>query len=176
MNTAEFQSKYPTWSKIKSPEEKQIERLATHSYWNGNGRYQQVYDKLSEQIPEIGESDKVHIEALRCITNIYYDVYNNGGCNLYDRDTHDGNDGGEYYEYYTYKVDSYYADMVVKVTCFNDGEQFLWWRNADNTDLGELIINIGKQGGQISDRTLAKIETMVDNVIRRAYGIDRVAN
>ena len=66
--------------------------------------------------------------------------------------------------------------MVVKVTCFNDGEQFLWWRNADNTDLGELIINIGKQGGQISDRTLAKIETMVDNVIRRAYGIDRVAN
>lgn len=154
----------------------QANKLATHSYWADNGRYQRVYDKLSAMIPEYGESDKAHIEALRCITNIYYDVYNNGGCNLYDRDIHDAFDGGEYYEYYTYKLDSYYADMVVNVTCFLEGTPVQWWRNADNTELGEAIVNSAKQGGYLSsDKALALLETTMDNVIRMAYGIERNA-
>lgn len=169
MSTAEFQSKYPMWTKTMSPEEKQIKRLETHSYWNDKGRYQNVYNKLSAQIPVSGESDKANIEALRCITNIYYDIYNNGGGNLYERHIHDACDGGEYYEYYTYTLNDYYADMVVKVTCFIEGEPFQWWRNADNTDLGEAIIKSAKQGGYLSsDKTLVLLEKIMDNVIRKA--------
>lgn len=174
MSTAEFQSKYPTWPKTLSPEEKAIKRLETHSYWNDKGRYQNVYDKLSKLIPECGMADTTHVEALRCITNIYYDVYNNGGGNLYERHIHDAHDGGEYYEYYTYTLNDYYADMVVKVTCFIDGEPVQWWRNADNTEFGEAFLESVKQGGYMSSsKTLVLLETIMDQVIKRAYGIEK---
>lgn len=52
------------------------------SYWCGNGKYQEMNDALAKHIPGYGESEDKWIELLRCATNIYYDCYNNGGCNL----------------------------------------------------------------------------------------------
>lgn len=52
------------------------------SYWCGNGKYQEINESLAKHIPAYGESEDEGIELLRCATNIYYDCYNNGGCNL----------------------------------------------------------------------------------------------
>lgn len=52
------------------------------TYWESKGKFQKEYEQLQPQIPVAGESDIPHIELLRCAVNIYYDVYNNGGCNL----------------------------------------------------------------------------------------------
>ena len=50
-------------------------------YWNNSGKYQKEYDELKEHVPQWGESDNAAIEAVRRIGNVYYDLYNNGGCN-----------------------------------------------------------------------------------------------
>lgn len=54
-----------------------------HTYWHSNGEYQGLYDRLYAMlVPEKGESDYPHGEFLRHGCNVYYDVYNNGGCNF----------------------------------------------------------------------------------------------
>jgi len=53
----------------------------SNTYWNGNGKFQDLADKLTGQIPMTGEAKDRHIERLRKAVNAYYDVYNNGGCN-----------------------------------------------------------------------------------------------
>ncbi len=53
-----------------------------NTYWNDSGKYQSYYDKIKYFVPAIGESDNPDIELLRCMSNIYYDVYNNGGINF----------------------------------------------------------------------------------------------
>lgn len=52
-----------------------------NTYWNHNGKHQLLSDALQHLIPATGKSDVAHIELLRCLNNVYYDIYNNGGCN-----------------------------------------------------------------------------------------------
>ena len=48
-------------------------------YWNIQGQHQDLYNKYWETlVPDSGEADTPEGEALRAITRIYYDVYNNG--------------------------------------------------------------------------------------------------
>lgn len=58
--------------------------VASHrTYWQHGGRYQQDYDRLQELlVPSQGEASTEHGEFLRHCGNVYYDVFNNGGCNL----------------------------------------------------------------------------------------------
>lgn len=51
------------------------------TYWNGNGKYQEWYNQLKRQIPDYGESNKLHVEMVRNISNVYYDHFNNGDYN-----------------------------------------------------------------------------------------------
>jgi len=57
-------------------------RLLKRSYWTETGRHQEQYNKLSEFVPDAGESDDRWIELLRCMGNVYHECYSNGGCNL----------------------------------------------------------------------------------------------
>lgn len=52
------------------------------TYWENTGKYQTEYDALKPLLPLLREADKPHIELLRKLGNVYYDCYNNGGCNL----------------------------------------------------------------------------------------------
>lgn len=55
------------------------------SYWEHKGRHQKLYDRLyAKLVPDSGESGCDSGEMLRTMSNIYYDIYNNGGCNLLD--------------------------------------------------------------------------------------------
>lgn len=54
------------------------------SYWDNDGKYQAQYEKAWAQlIPVSGEAQAGLPEALRSISRIGYDYYNNGFCNLW---------------------------------------------------------------------------------------------
>ena len=80
------------------------------SYWDNKGKYQHEYDAAWKAlIPASGEAKDGLPEALRAISRIGYDYYNNGFCNLW-QGWEDIDEYGE--EYKEYKMDSYYEDMV----------------------------------------------------------------
>lgn len=52
-------------------------------YWDNAGKYQDTYNRLSgELVPAEGHASTVAGEMLRAMSNVYYDYYNNGACNL----------------------------------------------------------------------------------------------
>ena len=82
----------------------------TQAYWDNNGKYQEQYNKAWKQlIPASGEAKDGLPEALRAISRIGYDYYNNGFCNLW-RSSEAYDEDGCYYD--EYEMDSYYRDMV----------------------------------------------------------------
>ena len=79
-------------------------------YWDNEGKYQAQYERAWKQlIPASGEAKDGLPEALRAISRIGYDYYNNGFCNLWRADEEYDSDGS-YYD--VYRMDSYYRDMV----------------------------------------------------------------
>ena len=80
------------------------------SYWDNDGKYQEQYNAAWKQlIPFQGEAEDGWPEALRAISRIGYDYYNNGFCNLWDA-WDDLDDYGDEVTYY--KMDSYYEELV----------------------------------------------------------------
>ena len=53
-------------------------------YWNKNGKYQDIVNKFSDNIPDWGMTENKYMNAFISISNIYYDVHNNGGINIKD--------------------------------------------------------------------------------------------
>lgn len=65
------------------------------TYWNRNGKFQELSEKLGKLIPMSGSCDNLNLEFFRVVRNAYYDIYNNGACNpgrfedvLVDLNTH----------------------------------------------------------------------------------------
>lgn len=81
----------------------------TGTYWDNEGKYQEQYGKAWEKlIPASGEAKDGWPEALRAISRIGYDYYNNGFANLWR--VEEEYDGDDYYDKHV--MDSYYRDMV----------------------------------------------------------------
>lgn len=53
-----------------------------NTYWNNNGKYQELYDKIKGLVPAMGKADRIHVELLRNVSKLYHDFYNNGLGNL----------------------------------------------------------------------------------------------
>jgi hypothetical protein len=52
-------------------------------YWSHHGPNQVLYDRLYEMyVPAKGKADLWEGEVLRCMSNLYYDLFNNGGGNF----------------------------------------------------------------------------------------------
>lgn len=49
-----------------------------NTYWNNNGKHNELLEQLSELIPYRGSCDCPKLEKLRITINAYYDYYNNG--------------------------------------------------------------------------------------------------
>lgn len=57
--------------------------MLEQSYWNNTGKYNQWAKDLSGKGPMIGtETNNPAMNAFLETVNLYYDYYNNGGCNL----------------------------------------------------------------------------------------------
>ena len=118
--------------------------MSENNYWNECGKYQHEYDALSELIPTSGKAETLHIEAIRCISRVYYDRYNNG---------HINNDNfGSIYGYL-----KWYAEELKN---WNSGRMgtFLSW-----------VELLEKSPKKVSDKIL---EEMTDTVIYHANKIE----
>ncbi len=58
----------------------------TSLYWEGKGKYQKEYGRLSRRIPRTGPAKDPHVEKIRVLSNLIYEIYNNDGGNLFKRD------------------------------------------------------------------------------------------
>ena len=58
------------------------ESYSSESYWGNQGQYQDLYNKYHSEIPDEGSVNDSLLEQLRIVSNVYYDVGNNGGGNL----------------------------------------------------------------------------------------------
>ena len=52
------------------------------TYWSEKGKYQEEYDLIQVLMPSEGHAEDNNVDLVVLGSNIYYDVYNNGGCNL----------------------------------------------------------------------------------------------
>jgi hypothetical protein len=69
-------------------------------YWNGEGQYQDLFDKhWKNLVPESGRADTPEGNALRAIARINHDVFNNGAGNIVN-ETMEVDDDGEWYTLY----------------------------------------------------------------------------
>lgn len=98
------------------------------SYWDNKGRYQNILNKLTEQlVPIRGAAQTVQGELIRAVNRLYYEYCNNGNINARDEvwgdyfvcyETHEDEDGNEYeeeiYEDYvdSVNVSEYYAKFI----------------------------------------------------------------
>ena len=52
------------------------------AFWDGTHPLSNLQEDLTEKlVPAFGDAMTPHGELLRCMSNLYYDVYNNGYCN-----------------------------------------------------------------------------------------------
>lgn len=92
--------------------EKEIK--VTPSYWNGDGKYQDVHNVLwSRWVPQSGESALYYGEVVRGLGRLWYEWGNNGNCNATDRDAVDGV-SDMYYEFLM-KIDKNIPNVSDKV-------------------------------------------------------------
>lgn len=54
------------------------------TYWNHEGKYQEWVNKIEETTPSMYDTDNKYMNIFLAFSNIYYDIYNNGGGNIED--------------------------------------------------------------------------------------------
>lgn len=52
------------------------------TYWERKGKYQKWYNEFSKGLPGIGQTNNDYANLVVNIASLYYDVYNNGACNI----------------------------------------------------------------------------------------------
>lgn len=57
-------------------------RIQKMTYWNHNGTHQALANEIKKLVPQSGPAGTPSAELFRHATNMYYDIYNNGGGNL----------------------------------------------------------------------------------------------
>ncbi|MDX5808477.1 MULTISPECIES: hypothetical protein [Bacillus cereus group] len=55
-----------------------------NTYWNSNGNHQEELNRINSLKPSWGMTTNKHMNLFITASKVYYDVYNNGGCNLSD--------------------------------------------------------------------------------------------
>lgn len=96
------------------------------TYWNNNGKHQRLNDALWEiLVPRMGEAETEQGEALRIVSKIYYDYYNNGCCNLVYKNSWEELENGEYNEYSNFKIQE---DIEKQIECLLEylGDKIAW--------------------------------------------------
>lgn len=53
-----------------------------NTYWNEKGKFQKEADTILNLMPNVGKTSNPFLNLFITATGLYYDVYNNGGCNI----------------------------------------------------------------------------------------------
>ena len=124
------------------------------TYWDEEGKYQEQYAKAWEKlIPAQGEAKDGLPEALRAISRVGYDYYNNGFCNLW-RTWDDIDEDG--YEVTEYTMDSYYEELVDYLRDYVPSDLYREFRGWLPT-ISYGSISWGNNGDDVIDRIINHI-------------------
>ena len=52
------------------------------TYWNNSGKYQKWVDNILKSVPDMYLTDNEYMNTFIEMNNLYYNIYNNGGCNF----------------------------------------------------------------------------------------------
>ena len=128
--------------------------LTNRTYWNNKGKFQTQYDYVwNNLVPDYGSSDNEHVEAIRCAGRLYYEYYNNGNCNTYDRYERD--------DYYEYEIRSCYKKMVRTI---QDYLELPFSFCIEDTELAQVIKPL-----EINNYLVAEyLEGLIDQVLIKA--------
>jgi hypothetical protein len=78
-------------------------KIYEHTYWSHKGKHPLTQDALESLVPAEGEIPNAEsnpaLEQFRIAANCYYDLYNNGLCNLWEEFEEVFGFHGPYYEY-----------------------------------------------------------------------------
>jgi len=123
------------------------------SYWDNDGKYQDKYEYAwKTYIPASGEAEDGWPEALRAISRIGYDYYNNGFCNLW-QGWEDIDDYGD--EVMVYRMDSFYEDLVRYLASHVPHNLYKEFKGWLQTTKG--YCNWGEGGDDVIDRIIDHI-------------------
>ncbi len=132
------------------------------SYWGSEGKYQAQNDQIAEDVPAEGDAPNVAVELYRCAQNVYYEIFNNGGCNMgmdaYDDRWHEFSKNTQLKHVASYGIDTSKLDDVVEKMV----EEYETEREHDyydNSESEEMVKELWKDGGFM--------DKMMDSVIEK---------
>lgn len=128
--------------------------ITNRTYYNGKGKFQAQYDYVWEHlVPDYGSSDNEHVEAIRCIGRLYYEYYNNGNCNTYNRYTEN--------DYYVYEIREHYKEMVRTI---EDYLSLPFTFCIEDSELANVIKPLEINGYLVGEY----LERLIDRILRKA--------
>ena len=132
------------------------------SYWGSQGKYQAQNDQIAKDVPAEGYAQNVAVELYRCAANVYYEIYNNGGCNMgmdaADDRFHEHSKNNQLSHIASYGIDTSKLDELVEQMV----EEYDYDRDHDHYDNSESEAMVGelwKDGGFMDE--------MMDSVIEK---------
>ena len=131
------------------------------SYWGSEGKYQSQSDQIAQDIPAEGHAQNVAVELYRCAQNVYYEIYNNGGCNMgmdaADDRFHEFSKNTQLRHIASYGIDtSKLEELVEKMV-----EEYETEREHDyydNSESEEMVKELWKDGGFMDEMMNSVIE------------------
>jgi len=133
------------------------------SYWSSNGKYQKESDILQKLVPTEGSSPFTDVELYRIATNVYYDIFNNGGGNLAS------DHGARNDELTILKAQGFEMPEIDKLIEEIDGQNEEFGENqnrdyqADDFDPDQYFEQACKDMDHVMDQVIEKIRTMPQN-------------
>jgi len=131
------------------------------TYWNNNGKYQRINDVFWDiLVPSMGQAETEQGEALRIVSKIYYDYYNNSCYNLVYKNLWHELENGEYEEYWNFKIKEDYEKQI----------EYLLEYLGDKIALGEtpeLIEMIENECSNPSRSESKKFIEYLENLVNR---------
>lgn len=123
------------------------------TFWAGTSPMQDKYDTLWRLVPSQGEvilenkELQKSVEAFRSITRLYYDVYNNGGCNVAEN------------RWDEWSIADYYKPLVRNVQ-----------EIVEDVDVKDTIIELSCRN-YMSQKMLERLEQIANRIVRNAWEV-----
>jgi hypothetical protein len=132
--------------------------------WSGNSPVQIWYDKLWELIPTSGmcmyrnaQLNDV-MNALLGVSRCYYDLYNNGGCNIADVNF------GET------EMSKFYRELCEPVNKYLEKQSFTLHYAGTDTDFNNLVMDLACSN-RMPKYKLQMLESVLVEIVRHAYSV-----
>tara|TARA_Y100001973_G_C5165626_1_gene315970 strand:- start:62 stop:532 length:471 start_codon:yes stop_codon:yes gene_type:complete len=129
------------------------------TFWAGTSPMQDKYDTLWRLVPSEGEvilknkQLQKAVEAYRNITRIYYDVYNNGGCNVAEN------------RWKEWAIAPYYQPFIENVQEIVDRICPM-----DIVNVKKLILELASRD-YMSNKNLERLEQLTNKIVRNAWDV-----